>query len=70
MVSASSMESKNLDVAVGCLAAVDTILPESVALGVVFVFAIMLCMISQFNTNLGMVAIFSLRVHLYLISAH
>ena len=46
MVSASSMESKNLDVAVGCLAAVDTILPEPVALGVVFVFAIMLRTIS------------------------
>ena len=35
------MESKNLDVTVGCLAAVDTILPEPVALGVVFVFTIM-----------------------------
>ena len=62
MVSALSMESKNLDVAVGCLAAVDTILPEPVALGAVFVFAIMLCTISRFSTSLGMVTIFLLRV--------
>ena len=54
------MESKNLDVAIGCLAAVDTILPEPVALGVVFVFAIMLHTISRFSTSLGMVAIFLL----------
>ena len=44
-VNASSIVSKNLDVIVGCLAAVDTTLPEPVALGVVFVFAIMLHMI-------------------------
>ena len=60
MVSASSMESKTLDVTVGCLAAADTILPEPVVLGVVFVFAIMLRTISRFSTSLGMVAIFSL----------
>ena len=69
-VNASSMVSKNLDVAVGCLAAVNTILPEPVVLGVVFVFAIMLCTISQFNTSLGMVTIFLSRVRLNLISAH
>ena len=70
MVSASSMVSKNLDVAVGCLAAVDTILPEPVALGVVFVFAIARCMISRFNTILEIVTIFSSKVRLNLISAH
>ena len=69
-VNTSSMVSKNLDVAIGCLAVVDTTLPEPVALGVVFVFAIVLCMISRFNTSLGMVAIFSSRVRLNLISAH
>ena len=53
MVSASSMVSKNLDVVVGCLAAADTILPEVVALGVVYVLAIMLCMTSRCNTILG-----------------
>ena len=53
MVSASSMVSKNLDVVVGCLAAADTILPEVVALGVVFVLAIMLCTTSRCNTSLG-----------------
>ena len=69
-VNASSMVSKNLDVIIGCLAAADTALPEPVALGVVFVFAIVLCTISQFNTILGMVVIFSSRVRLNLISAH
>ena len=70
IVSASSMESKNLDVTVGCLAAADTILPELGALGAVFGFAIMLHTISRFSKILGMVAIFLLRVRLYLISAH
>ena len=70
MVSASSMVSKNLDVVVGCLAAADTILPELVALGVVFVLAIVWCMISRCNTILGILAIFSSKVHLNLIPAH
>ena len=59
-VNASSMVSKNLDVAVGCLTVADTTLPEPVALGVVFVFAIVLCTISRFNTILG----WSLSSHL------
>ena len=70
MVNASSMVSKNFDVAVGCLAAADTALPEPVALGVVLVFAIVLCTISQFNTILGMATISLSKVRLNLISAH
>ena len=60
-VSASSMVSKNLDVVVGCLAAVDTILPEVVALGVVFVLGIMRCTTSQCSTILEIFAIFFLK---------
>ena len=70
MVSASSMVSKNLDIAVGCFAAADTILPEPVTLGFVFVFAIVRCTISRFNTILEIVAIFSSKVRLNLILAH
>ena len=47
------MVSKNLDVAIGCLAAADTTLPEPVALGVAFVFAIVLCKSADLTQFLG-----------------